>query len=103
MSFDDSRGVLLRSLDAHAADLEAARRREPDTPDLAAMVLLGDALALAVRAWSDILARVETPRDGSFTPARTGALIIECVFDEILPPPACAVLTAAFALALDAR
>jgi hypothetical protein len=95
----DSHGILLRIFDARAAALDDSRALDPDEPEVAIMTELADALFAAVCAWNVIIADVEPARRARFDARRAGALVIESVFDELLTPPACRVLMAAFDIA----
>ena len=70
--------------------------RQAARDEIAALSALAGGIGRAVTDWRALMAPVATERP--FDTRRAGALILECVFDEILPADAWSVLAAAFDL-----
>ena len=101
MPIPDPRGALVHLFDHHVDALVKTVGREPTdmVGEVAALNDLAGALADSLAIWRPIIARLAQPSGPALDIRRAGGLVIECVFDELLDPPACQVLAAAFDLA----
>jgi hypothetical protein len=105
MPSPDSLGRLLGVFDREAERFrrrEAARiawGRRSAEGDIAQLYDLAALLSRQVADWQARLHALEVDLDGEFDPRRAAALVLETVFDELLPPEAWRVLHAALALA----
>jgi hypothetical protein len=100
----DPRGAALHALDAQSSAfrLESARRLELGAAsaarDVDQLIAIAERLAADVRVWDAMLRRSSVALETPLDLARAGALVVECVFDEVLEPAATRVLVAALDL-----
>jgi hypothetical protein len=92
----DARGRLLYDLDEAAGEVTHRCGRYQADKDLAALFDLAEAIVRAIGEWRDLTRECE--RLSTWDPPRAGALILESVFDELLPAPQWRFLAAAPAL-----
>jgi hypothetical protein len=92
----DPRGRLLHDLDKAASEVTLRCGRYEADRELAALFDLAEAIVRAIAEWR-VLTR-ECERLSPWDPPRAGALILESVFDELLPAPQWRFLAAALAL-----
>ena len=92
----DARGRLLYDLDEAAGEVTLRCGRYQADRDLAALFELAEAIARAIGEWRDLTRECE--RLLPWDPPRAGALVLESVFDELLPAPQWRFLAAALAL-----
>jgi hypothetical protein len=100
-----TRGALLRRFDLCAASFadDCAQRAQGgaaigrrETEDLWG---LASSIAETAAGWACLVNRLDLARRADVDPAVGASLILECVFDPALEPPAWRVLAAALALA----
>jgi hypothetical protein len=92
----DRRGQLLHDLDEAAGEVTRRCGRDQGNRDLAALFDLAESIAQAVGEWRDLISGCE--RQSPCDPRRAAVLILESVFDELLPAPHWRLLAAALAL-----
>ncbi|HEY2480766.1 MAG TPA: hypothetical protein VGI30_01045 [Caulobacteraceae bacterium] len=97
----DTRGRLLHDLDQAASEVTGRRGHAQADQELAALFGLAEAIAGGVGEWRDLTQGCE--RLTAWDLRRAGALILESVFDELLPPPQWRFLAAALALSWGAE
>jgi hypothetical protein len=90
------RGQLLHELDEASADVIACNGRYQAERDLAALLLVAEAIVRAIAEWRRLTHGCEYLADWDLP--RSGRLILETVFDELLPAPHWRFLAAALAL-----
>ena len=97
----DRRGQLLHDLDEAAREVTLRCGGDQGDRDLAALFDLAEAIVRTVGEWRDLISGCE--HLSPFDPRRAAVLILESVFDELLPPPHWRLLAAALALSWPAE
>ena len=97
----DARGRLLHDLDEAAAEVTQRGGRDHADRELAALFDVAEAIVRGVGEWRDLTCGCE--RLAALDLRRAGALVLESVFDEILPAAQWRFLAAALALSWPAQ
>jgi hypothetical protein len=108
MHSTDTRGADLRVFDAMTSELSRHYDARFEigaalaSRDIRRLSALAERLSREIGAWGRAIGELEAGAAGPLESHRSGRLLIESVFDEVLIPEATRVLTAAFALACPA-